>query len=105
MANLKFIAGETLWNTLQAEKIQKVSQNAAGYFCSRELIQLQSDWSYRGIVGAELIESMHGWTVRYDSGIQNWSLIAADMTKGEVIEYAMSWVAMDPTRRYSYVRV
>lgn len=102
---LKFIAGEEVWNLLQAEKIQKVSQNAKG-FNSRELIILQGEWSRRGIIGAELVESsMRGWTLRYDSGIQNWSIIAADMAKGEVIEYAIKWVAMDPSHRYVYVKV
>ena len=102
---LKFIAGEETWNELQAEKVLKVSQNARG-FNSRELIILQGEWSRRGVLGAELVESsMRGWTLRYDSGIQNWSIIAADMTKGEVIDYAMSWVAMDPTRRYVYVKI
>jgi hypothetical protein len=97
---LKFIAGEETWNELQAEKVLKVSQNARG-FNSRELIILQGEWSRRGILGAELVESsMRGWTLRYDSGIQNWSIIAADMTKGEVIEFAM-----DPSHRYVYVKV
>jgi hypothetical protein len=106
MPNLKFIAGEDLWNDLQVEKIQKVSRNAAGYFNSRELIPLQSEWSRRGILGSELVESgTRGWTLRYDSGIQNWGLIGLDMTKTEVIEFAIKWVSADPTRRYSYVRV
>ena len=102
---LKFIAGEETWNKLQAEKIMKVRKSERGYN-SRELIILQGEWSSRGVLGAELVQSMHrNWTLRYDSGIQNWGIIAADMTKGEVIEYAIAWVAMDPSHRYVYVKI
>ena len=102
---LKFIAGEETWNELQAEKVLKVSQNARG-FNSRELIILQGEWSRRGILGAELVESsMRGWTLRYDSGIQNWSIIAAGLTREEVEYRAQQWVAVDPTNRYVFEKV
>lgn len=103
---LKFIAGQEVWDALQIEKKQKVSQNAEGYFNSRELIPLQSEWSSRGIVGAEIVESVRvGWTLRYDSGIRNWAIISAGMTREEVEYRAVQWCAVDPTKRYVFEKV
>ena len=103
---LKFIAGEEVWNQMQAEKKEKVQQNAEGYFNSRQLIILQGECSRRCIAGAQIVESsLRGWTLRYDSGIQNWAIIAADMTREQVEERAKAWVDADPTCRYAFEKI
>ena len=45
---------------------------AGEFYSSEPLCEWQRDVSRRGIVGAEIVESMYGWSVRYDSGLQNW---------------------------------
>ena len=103
---LKFIAGEEVWNALQAEKIQKVSRNSDGYFSSRELIPLQGEWARRGVLGAQIVKTFHnGWSLRFDSGIQNFAIIDILPTR-EAIEYrAQAWVDCDPTNRYVFEKV
>jgi hypothetical protein len=89
------IAGRELIEQLDAEK-------ATG------LIKAQENIAQRGIRGAQLVRSMYGWSVRYDSGLQGWALLAStrsgqlDGSFKAAVEWAERWVAQDPTRRYAW---
>lgn len=102
---LKFIAGQEVWDAMTAEKDQKVSKTDRGYN-SRELIALQGEWANRGILGATIMETFHkGWSLRFDSGIQNFGIIDICPTR-EAIEYrAKAWVAVNPANRYVFEKV
>jgi hypothetical protein len=58
----------------------------------------------------EVICSNYGHSVRYDSGLQNFGLLAGsrsgalDGTLEDAERYATAWVAEDPTRRYAWRR-
>jgi len=72
------------------------------------LIKAQETQAKRGILGAQLVRSMYGWSVRYDSGLQGWGLLAStrsgqlDGSFKAAVEWAENWQAQDPARRYAW---
>lgn len=103
------VAGQDLIVALEAEKVARVPQNAWG-FESEKLCEFQRDVSGRGIIGAEVVCSNYGHSVRYDSGLQNFGLLAGsrsgqlDGSLEAAETWARAWVAKDPTRRYAWKR-
>lgn len=103
------VAGEALVDALTAEQIARVPMGCGG-FRSEDLCTLQREQSSRGIIGAEVVKSNYGYSVRYDSGLQNFGLLAGSRsgTLDGSLEHAerwvTSWVAQDPTRRYAWRR-
>lgn len=103
------VCGEPLVDELTAEQERRVPRGCGG-FKSEELCQLQRERSGRGLLGVELVKSNYGWSVRYDSGLQNFGLLAGarsgtlDGTLECAERYAIAWVAQDPTRRYAWRR-
>jgi hypothetical protein len=99
---VNIIAGQALYDALQAEKARRCRRNA------EDLCRVQEEIARRGIVGAQLVQSIYGWGVRYDSGLQNWGLIASsrakqvDGTLEDAERFALAWVAEDPARRYAW---
>lgn len=91
------IAGRDVIEALDAEKAQ------AANLCS-----MQEAQAGRGYLGAQLVRSMFGWSVRYDSGLQGWGLLASvrggtlDGSFKAAVEWAERWVAQDPKRRYAW---
>lgn len=91
-------------------KERRVSKNAAGYFNSEQLCKLQIEQDCRGIIGANLIKTIYGWSVRYDSGLQNFGVLASarckeiDGSLEAAISWARNWVAQDPHLRYAWMR-
>ncbi len=59
-----------------------------------------------GILGAEIVRSMYGYSVRYDSGLQGWAILAGcrrgdlDGSYDAAVAWARRWQAADPDRRY-----
>ncbi len=106
---MKIVAGEKLVDELTAARKAQVARTAAGYN-SEDLCKLQVAEAGRGILGAEIVKSLYGCSVRYDSGLQNWGIIAGcrngslDGSYEAAVEYAKKWVAQDPTRRYAWHR-
>lgn len=90
------IAGHDVREAIEAEQAQG------------ELCRTQEAQAKRGILGAQLVRSMFGWSVRYDSGLQNWDLLASsrrgqlDGSFKAAVEWAERWAAQDPTRRYAW---
>lgn len=103
------VAGRDLLVSMEAEQNAKINRNVVGYN-SEQLCELQRSWSRRGILGAEIVVSNYGCSVRYDSGLQNFGLIASsrakevDGTLEDAERYAREWVARDPERRYAWRR-
>lgn len=104
------VAGAELYDALETEKERTVPMNGQ-YFQSEPLCRWQSEVSRRGILGAEVIDcTPHGCSVRYDSGLQNFGLLAGsrcgmlDGSLEDAERWARAWVAEDPTRRYAWRR-
>lgn len=109
------VAGQALCAALHAEQVAKVrvtGSDANGpLYDSEGLCRLHAEQDRRGILGAELVKSIYGWSVRYDSGLQNFGIIAGarygqvDGTYEDAVRFAQQWAAEDPTRRYVWVRM
>lgn len=104
------VAGEALIDAMEAEQKAKVEHTGFGYN-SEQLCTLQREQSGRGILGVEVIYFPgSGCSVRYDSGLQNFGLLAGSrsgyldgsLESGE--QWARAWVAQDPARRYAWRR-
>jgi hypothetical protein len=103
---MNIIAGQALYAELEAERTRLVSRTEAGYN-SADLCRWQERKAGRGIVGAQVVESNYGYSVRYDSGLQNWGLLrpsrgAADTSRQAAVEFCIAWVAADPAHRYAW---
>lgn len=103
------VAGSELIDALTAEQVARVPYGCGG-FKSEELCILQREQSARGIIGAEVVNSNYGCSVRYDSGLQNFGLLASsrakqvDGTLADAERWASEWVSKDPKRRYAWRR-
>lgn len=114
-ADFHIVAGAELHTAIEAEKETTVPHSKRPgleqYYESEALCAFHCKLDRRGILGAELVKSIYGWSVRYDSGLQNFGIIAGsrcgtlDGTLADAERYAREWVAQDPTRRYVWVRV
>lgn len=103
------VAGEALVDEMTAKRKATIPHNGFGYD-SEKLCELQRNEAARGIRGVEIVRSNYGHSVRYDSGLQNFGLLAGsksgqlDGTLEDAIRYAKAWVAADPNRRYAWYR-
>jgi len=99
----RIVAGQAAHDQWEAAKKQAMANG-------QTLVEVQEQQSYAGRVGAELVHSLYGWSLRYDSGLQNFDIIASsrrgdlDGTLEDAIKYAERWVAHDRTKRYAWVR-
>ena len=95
------IAGHALADQLATEKAERIMGGEA-------LTTVQEKHAARGVLGAQLVQSMFGWSVRYDSGLQGWRILAGvrngmlDGSFKAAVEWAERWVARDPERRYAW---
>lgn len=102
---IQIIAGQKLHASIEAQRDATVPKSGA-YFQSEPLCEFHHSLDRRGILGAQLVKSIYGWSVRYDSGLQNFGIIAGsrsgqlDGTYEDAVRYAQYWVDLDPTRRY-----
>ena len=101
---MNIVVGQELYAKLQAEKAERVAK-AGEFYSSEPLCEWQREVSRRGILGAHIVQSMYGFSVRYDSGLQNFGILhasrgAADPSREAAIDFAKAWVAQDPSRRY-----
>jgi hypothetical protein len=101
----RLIAGADLYDALRAER-EALPRARCGNFESEALCRLQEAQARRGILGAELVETIYGWSVRYDSGLQNFGILAGprsgrlDGSLEAAEKFARQWVAEDASRRY-----
>lgn len=106
------IFGQALVEQLRAEKAAAVSPGRSpGTWDSSTLCRWQESVARRGVLGAELVQTAYGVSVRYDSGLQNFGLLASsragqvDGSREAAVAFAEKWVAADPQRRYAWERV
>lgn len=105
---IKIVAGEETYNLLQTLK-QNAIPKIDGLYNSEQLCKFQEKIARHGFIGAQIVKSIYGYSVRYDSGLQNWGIIAAakhgqlDGSFEDAAKYAEYWVSLDPTRRYAWV--
>lgn len=103
------VAGYELLAAMEAET-DAVVADRNGYRDSEQLCELQQKQARRGIVGVEIVESNYGCSVRYDSGLQNFGLVASsrsgqlDGSIEDAERFARDWVSRDPERRYAWKR-
>ena len=101
------VAGDALVDAMEVEQKATCRWGCGGYN-SDDLAVYHRNQSARGIIGVEIVKSMHGHSVRYDSGMQNFGLLARSQELGGTYEaaeqYARTWVAKDPERRYAWCR-
>lgn len=101
------IAGNAVVDAMEVEQKATVPFNGYGYE-SEALCRLQSRQASRGIIGVEIVKSMHGYSVRYDSGLQNFGLLAHAQDLGGTLEgaetFVKTWVEQDQSRRYAWRR-
>jgi hypothetical protein len=99
------VAGEALVDELSAEQKRVVPFTGFGYD-STTLCAHQRDVAQRGVIGVEIVQSNYGYSVRYDSGLQNFGLVRSG--KGVTLEnaetFCREWVAADPAHRYAWRR-
>lgn len=104
---MKILAGEELYNQIQEAKRAQVRHTGAGYD-SEQLCKFQEKMA-RFVLGAQVVKSIYGYSVRYDSGLQNWGLIASaksgslDGSLEAAIKFVEDWVALSPSSRYAWI--
>lgn len=103
------VAGDKLVDEMSEERKARCQWTGYGYN-SDQLCQLQCEQAARGIIGAEIVMSAYGCSVRYDSGLQGFGLLASsrakqvDGTLEDAERWVKEWVAKDPTKRYAWRR-
>lgn len=99
------VAGRELLEEIEAETKARVPRNGE-YYASEELCVLQRERAARGIEGVEIIRSMYGHSVRYDSGLQNFALVRSGRGASyeDAAEFCRKWVEKAPSRRYAWTR-
>lgn len=110
MSATVIVIGQQVHAALMAERERLVphSKRPGLEHCyeSKPLCQWQSDVHYRGYRGAELVKSIYGWSVRSDSGMENFCLIYSsragqvDGTFEDAVRAAQEWVDENPGKRY-----
>lgn len=89
------------------EEIRKKSRrgSASNTFNSEDLCELQIKQSSRGRLSAHLVLSMYGWTVRYASGLQGFSILYSSRNKDpkQAYDWGVRWTNEDPDKREFFV--
>lgn len=69
------------------------------------LVRAQERDAQAGILGAEIVQTTRGWSVRYDSGLQGRGILfPGPMSFTRAAAWAWEWQARDPDRRYAWAR-
>lgn len=88
------VAGQAVVDQIREERANLV----------KSLIDHQKDLYERGFRGIEIIQTSRGFSCRYDSGLQNFSLLARFPSLYEAEQWAKTWQSSNPTRRYAWRR-
>lgn len=69
------------------------------------ICNVQVDQAGRGRLSAHLVLSIHGWTVRYASGLQNFGILhkSGSFDPSDAMYWGCTWVSTDPDNRELYV--
>ena len=101
------VAGHDLVDAMEIEQKAKCRFNGFGYN-SDDLAVLHREQSARRIQGVEIVGCIGGYSIRYDSGLQNFGLLASSRELGGTLEaaekFASNWVSKDASCRYIWRR-
>lgn len=102
------VAGAAVVERMRSTRVTLV--NESGHVRSDLLCTLQRSEFRAGIQGAEICRSHYGFSVRSDSGLNNFALLASsrsrqvDGTYEDAVRWATNWVEQDPEHRYAFTR-
>jgi hypothetical protein len=97
------IAGQDVLDVIAQHKAATVlpSKRRPGCLDSETLCAHQRRMAGLGFIGAEIVPTIRGYSLRYDSGLQDWGLIVRGLaTYEDAVVAAMQWQAKDPSHRY-----
>lgn len=97
------IAGQNVLDEINTDRAAAVKQSKlrAGCYDSESLCAHQIKMSQRGYLGAEIVQTLRGWSLRYNSGLQDFGLIVRGIaTWDDAVAAAHQWQAADTARRY-----
>lgn len=103
------IAGAEVYERMHAErKALMVGAPEYGQGRSEYLCRAQAKQAGQGYMGAQIVRSMYGFSVRYDSGLQDWGLLrsargSSDTSLEAAEQFCRDWVAQNPERRYAWM--
>lgn len=104
-----FIAGQEIYEAVAAERRTAVEASgiAWGAGQSEVLCRVQSQQAGRGLTGIHIVRSIYGYSVRYDSGLQNFALLRAargssNPSFAAALKFCQDWAAQSPTNRYAW---
>lgn len=112
----RVIAGASVLAEMAADRdatvLRSTRPGREDCYDSHTLCRHQERMHGRGIRGGELVKSMYGWTVRADSGCQDFCILAGTTQRGGPLDgsleaaeqWSVRWVNEDPTRRYVWAR-
>lgn len=107
---MTIVAGEDLVDCLSEEIKSGVLMTGSGRYESESLVRVQEQQERHGILGAQVVKSIYGWSVRYDSGLKNFGVLAGSRmgnisgSLNSAINFARSWVSEDPVHRYAWMQ-
>ena len=87
------------------DEIIQRCRTAGAFFNSEDLCRVQMDQAGRGRLSAHMVLSIHGWTVRYASGLQNFGILFKSTTNDPqvALDWGCKWANQDPDNREFYV--
>ena len=102
MNTSEILFGQEVWERETARIAATVPSTGLGY--NSEALcraQIASD-----VTAAHIVKTIYGHSLRYASGLQNFGIIArfppGEPSLQQALDYARTWQAADPTRRYVY---
>lgn len=106
------VAGQAVADAQYAALAANVPGSTArpGCYESEALCRWQSEQRQRGFRSVEIVCSIYGHSVRSDTGLDNFMLLASsrcgdvDGTLADAIRWAAEWCAQDPSKRYAWHR-
>lgn len=102
------VAGQAVADFVAKVKRDRVmpSRHNPKLFDSESLCAFQQHVADAGYLEAEIVNSAYGFSLRYASGLQDWSIIRSsrnrevDGTYEDAVRAAARWQAQDPQRRW-----
>lgn len=83
------------------DEIEATCPKVGKLFESNKLCRIQESQSARGRLETHLVRSIYGWTLRYASGLQGFSMIypSRNHNPADALKVALDWVAENPECR------
>lgn len=99
--------GAEVATRVRQQQEAEVRQTPGGYFESDALCAFQRKMHSAGYVEAEICATIHGYSLRYATGLMGFSIIQScrgDNAYERCLDAAREWQAGDPHRRSVFIR-